>query len=60
MQNRPFFDYLHGCFRSSQESLVTSQGERKSLFVCDLYKRSNFSRSSSVEHYLIAQYNTWK
>ena len=54
MQNQPFFDYLRGCFRFSRESLVTSQGERKSLFVYDLYRRSSFSRSNflSAEQFL--------
>ena len=45
-QNQPFFDYLRGCFRFSRESLVTSQGERKLLFVYDLYRRSSYSRSN--------------
>ena len=54
MQNQPFFDYLRGCFRFSHESLVTSQGERKSLFVYDLYRRSSYSRSNflSAEKFL--------
>ena len=52
MQIQPFFDYSRGCFHFSQESLVTSQGEQKSLY--DLYRRSSFSRSnfSSAEQFL--------
>ena len=43
MQNQPFFDYLRGCFRFSRESRVTSQGERKSVFIYDLYRKMVFS-----------------
>ena len=44
MQNQPFFDYLRGCFHFSRESCVTSQGEQKSVFIYNLYRRMVFSR----------------